>query len=46
MTLNEITEMDMPTLNGIVKAKVKQLEKRTKAEEAARNLQKGLKKMK
>jgi hypothetical protein len=43
--LTEIKEMELPELNGLIKARMKAIEKRNKAEESARKFEKELKKM-
>lgn len=45
LSLDEIKSMNIPELSNIVQAKLRMIEKRNKAEEAARKLEKGLGKM-
>jgi len=43
LTLGEIKEMEVPELNAMINARLKAIEKRNKAEEAARRLEKEMK---
>jgi hypothetical protein len=44
LTLSDIKDMELPELNALIKAKIKAIESRNKAEEAARRADKAMKK--
>jgi hypothetical protein len=43
LALSDINDMEIPELNALVKARIKAIEKRNKAEEAARRFEKEMK---
>jgi hypothetical protein len=45
LTLTEIKEMEVPELNALINARLKAIEKRNKAEEAARRMEKDIRKI-